>query len=1548
MKSTINILQKKYYFIFLLLISSLFLSCGSFSSIFGGGDSDLDDAIAQVDEALAKGRYNEALNILFDLEVENPDDPAYKRAKAKVYAARGGLSEEAYEKKLKIKSNGNVDISNTAKSFYTPFQGRSDEESSMSLADTKKALNLAIPENNDFSGLTEEEKIETGVVATSSILSATSYLTGGEDVAGMSDDEIDNSFDERYDDVEGVIGIAKDTIKETSDEIANGVMDVGVFKASLKKSSNIKKRIKRTEKISSGLSTLSNWTNETTLKGLFKTINNSDYGAYGNDAAPENKIELKTLTNFTHKAVQLEVYHSFNASGLSHSIKCSPIEDADSQGSESPCTKNESISLTGISFEYTSGSPATVTFKPQKTGIYVYKIEGNGSDVSNLESDEIFINNPQILVNAGDTEKVRFKGSPFWNLYNKAIVFDQYSDTDQTVPSLTYLWEEGYSPDAAKCSLTINNSTSLAPEFQITFLQDVDSCYVRADLSATDGTRTGKDHIYLWANNVSSDLIQLDFDSEEPIDPIMAGLNVFVDILPYEFSYLSSDDLTCVDSYLFGFTYKIILTNPAGETEYLAGSASSSELYLNNAGSVSSVSSPDPEGLSEDFDLNFDEDGYYKIKVLVENQHEISGLDDPIRDCAIFTGVSEEILDTYGETKETKFYYEQTFQVGEVSAAAITVSDVTGSASEAGGSASFTVVLNRQPNGTVIINLSLSDSGEGSLSSDTLTFTTSNWSTAQTVTITGINDDIVDGSQSFNILFDVDSESTDTSGFTGVSIDNVAVTNVDNDTAAFDIDEVDMLTGEDGAQATLKLRLASKPSNTVVVDIESDDEDLGTVSTDAMTFTTTNWNAYQTITITGQDNDYALGSEDYSIVISINSESTSASEYLSVDDEAVTITNVDDDTAGFTVGAISGNTSEAGAQATFTVKLNSQPDADVEISVTSSNEDEGTVSHETLTFTVDGETAWNIFQTVTVTGVDDDIADGRADYAIELAVESTDDTTGYADLVIDDVSVSNIDNDTAGITLEDTANKVTNEAGGTDTFTVELNSEPDDVVVINVESSDTGEGTVSPSSLTFTVAGGDDPWNIAQTVTVTGADDYLADGNQSYTINVSIDESETFDTTGYLDLDPETVDFTNNDNETAGFTISAISGDTTEAGGEATFTVQLTSEPIGDVVIDVASSEPTEGTASPSSLTFTVEGETAWNIPQTVTVTGVDDEDNDDDIIYSVVLTMSVLTEDLDYAELDPADVDVTNVDDEEYGTIIGTVIDSATSDPLPGVTVTDQDSLITDTTDEYGEFTLSAVPLGSRTIDFELDGYLDTSEGATVTDGGTSDLGDVSMDVEGGTVTGTVVDAVTGDPLVGVSVTDEDSLITDTTDASGEFILSDVPAGSRTIEFLLAGYSDYSTGATVTDGETTDLGGITMSESLDPGEYRIVLTWTLSRDLDFYSYTPLVETIYYGNLSGTGISLDNDDTTDGPETITISSQQEGVYGFKVNNWSADTSMCNTGAEINIYDEAGFLESIDVPTSGCVSSDYVWYAFDFDCDLFECTIDLVNTFSESL
>ena len=118
-------------------------------------------------------------------------------------------------------------------------------------------------------------------------------------------------------------------------------------------------------------------------------------------------------------------------------------------------------------------------------------------------------------------------------------------------------------------------------------------------------------------------------------------------------------------------------------------------------------------------------------------------------------------------------------------------------------------------------------------------------------------------------------------------------------------------------------------------------------------------------------------------------------------------------------------------------------------------------------------------------------------------------------------------------------------------------------------------------------------------------------------------------------------------NTSNGITVTPTTGlVTTESGGSATFSVVLDSQPTANVTIGISSSDTTEGTPNVSSLTFTPGN---WNIPQTVIVTGVDDNSIDGTVPYTIV-TSPATSPDPGYNNLNAADVSVTNTDNDTAG----------------------------------------------------------------------------------------------------------------------------------------------------------------------------------------------------------------------------------------------------------------------------------------------------------
>jgi hypothetical protein len=515
-------------------------------------------------------------------------------------------------------------------------------------------------------------------------------------------------------------------------------------------------------------------------------------------------------------------------------------------------------------------------------------------------------------------------------------------------------------------------------------------------------------------------------------------------------------------------------------------------------------------------------------------------------------------------------------------------------------------------------------------------FTKADYASPKIVTVTGEDDFAADGNQKYFVVLDA-AKSADAS-YDGMDAADVSMVNTDNDSAGLRLSAKSGSTGEKASfgSFTFSIALTSKPSSDVTIPLSSSDTNEGRVSPAKLTFTSANWSAGQTVTVTGVDDAVADGPQSYTVQIG---EATSADAgYSGLDwPEQVELTNVDDDSASILVSSAAGTTGEDGTTTSFTVVLTSEPTGNVTVPLSSSRAKEGSLEQTQLVFTPKN---WQTPQTVSVQGEDDELADGDQMYSIVLGLSSSSDGA-YDMLDPDDVSLLNVDDDMAGITVS-TPSGPTGEDGTSATFTVVLNSQPAGPVSIPVSSSNSAEGEADVTELEFTPSN----WAEAQTVTVTGIDDDVADGEQSYTIKLG---KPTTTDSAYADLDPRDVALINQDNDSAGLRVTEpIDTSTGEAMGfgEVTFDVVLKSKPSASVTLPLASTLPTEGDISEPAgrrLVFTTAN---WATAQTVTVTGVDDTDPDGDQAYAIELGPSS-SDDAAYDGLSPSSVLLVNVDDD-------------------------------------------------------------------------------------------------------------------------------------------------------------------------------------------------------------------------------------------------------------------------------------------------------------
>ncbi len=332
-------------------------------------------------------------------------------------------------------------------------------------------------------------------------------------------------------------------------------------------------------------------------------------------------------------------------------------------------------------------------------------------------------------------------------------------------------------------------------------------------------------------------------------------------------------------------------------------------------------------------------------------------------------------------------------------------------------------------------------------------------------------------------------------------------------------------------------------------------------------------------------------------------------------------------------------TSEAGGTTTFGIYLGKKPSSSVTLALTATPKTEISVAPELTVFSPGN---WETPQTVEVKGVDDTKTDADQEFSIEVKVLETDDPE-YKDLAPQTVTGTNVDNDVAAITVTPTTPIAVFEKGTPTTLTVTLAVQPSDTVTLAVTSSVLGAAIVAPTSLIFTPT----KWD-AQTITVTGVDDTIVNTEDKKFI-VKIDPAGSKDK-GYASLAAIERNGTCIDDDAAGLAFTPSSGlSVSESGTKDTVIVQLRTPPNSTVTIPVTSSKPSEAAVSPTSLTFTP---TLWSVPQTVTVTGVDDFLVDGASSWSVQFG-PITSTDPKYSGMTPPSVSGTTADNDTASIVV-------------------------------------------------------------------------------------------------------------------------------------------------------------------------------------------------------------------------------------------------------------------------------------------------------
>ena len=174
---------------------------------------------------------------------------------------------------------------------------------------------------------------------------------------------------------------------------------------------------------------------------------------------------------------------------------------------------------------------------------------------------------------------------------------------------------------------------------------------------------------------------------------------------------------------------------------------------------------------------------------------------------------------------------------------------------------------------------------------------------------------------------------------------------------------------------------------------------------------------------------------------------------------------------------------------------------------------------------------------------------------------------------------------------------------------------------------------------------------------------------------------------------------------------------TSDDGESDTINVSLTKQPQDAVVINVASTDESEGVVAPAFLVFTSAN---WNQPQGITVTGVGDEGVvDGDVLYEIELAVDSVS-DSEYLTVDPVYVPAINWDSD------GLIIISSEDTPKA---IADRRTTISQiaafSSAEIGNLELDINLTHSRMSDLSIELRGPTSTEALVYEGGQWKLAD-------------------------------------------------------------------------------------------------------------------------------------------------------------------------------------------------------------------------------
>ena len=523
----------------------------------------------------------------------------------------------------------------------------------------------------------------------------------------------------------------------------------------------------------------------------------------------------------------------------------------------------------------------------------------------------------------------------------------------------------------------------------------------------------------------------------------------------------------------------------------------------------------------------------------------------------------------------------------------------------------YTMRLQTAPTGTVTVTPASTNTAL-SFNPTSLTFTTSDWDVSKTVQVSAPTDADTNNA-SATITHTVAGADYD-----AIEAPTVAVAVIDPNSENIALSKTQLaITEEDPTGKQYTVHLQAVPTADVTVTIAAPAGAPVTISPASLTFTTTDWETPQTVTVkaTADDNH---ANETY--IVSHTAAGGGYDDVVSLEQFLLTVK--DNDRVAVRLNKHTVTVVEGDAQGrTYTAVLDAQPNAPIPITISPDAGSDVSADPATVTFT---SSNWSTGQTIRITAAHD------ADSQNETVQISHIASGTYADLSINSLTVQ-IKDDEALVRAHPLTLSLQEGEGDNATYTLRLNVWPQSAGTYTVHIEADPKVRTVPDEVQFTQSN----WNQGQTVRVSKT---VREDANALDDRVEI---RHFSSQGN-EISAEPVIVTIIDDDEAGVSIDSQVLEVAE-GEEAEYRVRLIAAPPEPITLTITGMDDTSIAVSPPTLVFNPSN---WNRHQTVTVEALQDADFDDE---SVTLRHELPST---YFAGTPPTIEV-HVDDDEEPTVL-------------------------------------------------------------------------------------------------------------------------------------------------------------------------------------------------------------------------------------------------------------------------------------------------------